>query len=280
VNTIASGPETNLTLLLQCAAVWWRAPEPEPSPKQSTVSSKKTWPVSQRAKLYLLGYCPLNATKRLAVAALNLAFGGVVISVSSCADERAAARKRITPVYDQQGKLQLLKYDSKGNGKVDTWSYMDGARVVRIEIDKDGDGKIDRWEYYDADQKIEKVGLSRLNDGKADAWSFAGSDGKIARVEVSTHRDDRIDRIEYFEHEVMVRAEEDGDGDGRPDKWETYDGGRLTSVAFDTTHRGVADRRLTYGPGGAARMEVDPKGDGRFVPLAADASTSPPANAR
>jgi hypothetical protein len=197
-----------------------------------------------------------------------------------CSDDRDAAKKRITPEYDRSGKLQLLKYDSKGNGQVDTWSYMDGARVVRIEIDKDGNGSIDRWEYYDANQKIEKIGSSRLNDGKADAWSFAGPDGAIARIEISTHRNDKIDRIEYYEHAVMVRAEEDGDGDGRPDKWETYDSGRLTTVAFDTSHRGVPDRRLTYGPGGTATMEVDRSGDGRFVPLAADASAARPPGPR
>jgi hypothetical protein len=51
--------------------------------------------------------------------------------------------------YDPQtGKLRLLKYDSDGNGKVDTVSYMDGSRVVKIEIDKDEDGKVDRWDYY------------------------------------------------------------------------------------------------------------------------------------
>jgi hypothetical protein len=198
----------------------------------------------------------------------------------ACSDEREAARKRITPEYDGAGKLQLLKYDSKGNGQVYTWSYMDGARVVRIEIDKDGNGTIDRWEYYDAEQKLEKVGSSRLNDGKVDAWSFAGPDGAIARIELSTHRDGAIDRIEYYEHNVMVRAEEDGDGDGRPDKWETYDGARLTSVAFDTAHRGVPDRRLTYGPGGAATMEVDSRGDGRFVPLASQASSAEPPKSR
>ena len=94
---------------------------------------------------------------------------------SSCSSERDAARKRITPEYDQNGRLKLLKYDSKGNGKVDTWSYMDGARVVRIEIDSDADGTIDRWEHYGADQKLEKVGSSRRNDGKEDAWAFPGN---------------------------------------------------------------------------------------------------------
>src|SRR5215471_5641326 len=77
-----------------------------------------------------------------------------------CTDRRAdEARRRITAEYDKAtGKLKLLKYDSDGNGVVDTWSYMDGARVVRIEIDKDEDGKIDRWEYYGPDQKLQKVG--------------------------------------------------------------------------------------------------------------------------
>ena len=76
----------------------------------------------------------------------------------------------MTPEYDPlTGKLRLLKYDSDGNGKVDTVSYMDGSRVVRIEIDKDEDGKVDRWEYYGPDQTLEKVGISRAGDGKEDA---------------------------------------------------------------------------------------------------------------
>jgi len=153
------------------------------------------------------------------------------LGVSACSTEREAAKKRITPEYDKDGRLHLLKYDSKGNGTVDTWSYMDGARVLRIEIDKDGDGAIDRWEYYGPDRKLEKVGVSRGTAGK-------------------------IDRLEYFKDGVVVRAEEDTDADGRPDKWETYAGARLASVAFDTTRRGVPDRRLTYGPTGTASMEI------------------------
>jgi hypothetical protein len=156
----------------------------------------------------------------------------VALGVSGCSSEREAAKKRITPEYDKTGRLQLLKYDSKANGTVDTWSYMDGARVVRIEIDKDGDGKIDRREYYGPGQKLEKVGLSLRHDEK-------------------------LDRVEYYEHDVMVRAEEDTDADGRFDKWETYDGPRVASVAFDTSQNGVPDRRLTYGPGGTATMEID-----------------------
>ena len=52
--------------------------------------------------------------------------------------------------------------------------------------------------------------------------------------------------------------------DGKIDKWETYDGDHLASVAFDTLHRGTPDRRLKYGIDGTARLEVDPAGDGHF----------------
>jgi hypothetical protein len=179
---------------------------------------------------------------------------------------RSPVPKRISGEYNpKDGKLELLKYDANGDGQIDTWSYMDGPRVLRIEIDTDGDGKIDRWEYYGADQKLEKVGFSRKNDGTEDAWSYLRPDGSIERVEMSTRPDRKASRIEYYEHNVVVRTEEDSDGDGKMDKWETFDDGHLASVAFDTQHRGTPDRRLTYGPNGTARVEVDLKGDGHFV---------------
>src|SRR6185503_18155721 len=105
-----------------------------------------------------------------------LLFG--LINWTCGSQESAEAKRKIEPVYSRQtGKLQLLKYDSDNDGKTDTWSYMDGARVLRIEVDKDEDGKIDRWEYYTPDQKLEKVGISRANDGKEDAWSYFAPDG-------------------------------------------------------------------------------------------------------
>ena len=162
-------------------------------------------------------------------------------------------RKRIEPEYDKTtGKLQLLKYDSNGNGKVDTWSYMDGARVVRIEIDKDEDGKIDRWEYYGADQKLEKIGSRARTTARKTPGRIAGPDGAI-----DAHRGvDAAATARSIAHRALrartcwSRAEEDSDGDGKMDKWETYDGDRLASVAFDTTHRGTPDRRLIYGADG------------------------------
>jgi len=212
----------------------------------------------------------MNQRASRAAPALFLAF--VLIGGTACNRTSANAAKRVTPEYDSRtGRLQRLKYDSKGDGKIDTVSYMDGARVVKIEIDQDGDGKVDRWEYYGADQKLEKIGLSRAGDGKEDAWSYPDASGAIVRVEISGRRDGKISRIERYTRNTLVAAEEDGDGDGRMDKWETYDGDRLASVAFDTTHRGTPDRRLVYAANGGVRVEVDPDGNGHFIPVPRDA---------
>ncbi len=62
------------------------------------------------------------------------------------------------------------------------------------------------------------------------------------RIDVSTHRDGRIDRIEHYERDVLVRAEEDTDGDGKIDKWETYDGSH-GSRRWRSTRRITAARR-------------------------------------
>jgi len=183
----------------------------------------------------------------------------LITAVVSCGQRPATPTKRIEPTYNKQtGRLELLRYDSNGDGKFDTFSYMDGTRIRRIEVDQDEDGKIDRWEYYGPDRKLEKVGFSRARDGVEDAWSFFNATGATERIEISTRRNHKVDRVEHYEKGVLVRAEEDSDGDGRFDKWETYEGERLASVAFDTARRGTPDRRLIYGADGSARIEVDP----------------------
>jgi hypothetical protein len=188
--------------------------------------------------------------KPFLIAALLLLSALVACRASESAKPRAEA------IYSKDtGKLSQLAFDSNHDGKLDTWSYMDGARALRIEIDKDGDGKIDRWEYYGANNTLEKVGFSRSNDGQVDAWAYAGPDGKLERVEISTARNGKVTRTEYYENEKLVRAEEDSLLTGAIDKWETYANGALASVSLDTTHRGRPDRKLIYGPNGTVHVE-------------------------
>src|SRR5438128_152300 len=92
--------------------------------------------------------------------------------------------------YDEQtGRLRKLEVDSNKNGKSDTVSYMEGARIVRVELDLDENGKTERWDFYQSDGALEKVGFSRLNDGVMDAQAFYQPVGVLARMEVSTKRD-------------------------------------------------------------------------------------------
>jgi hypothetical protein len=194
----------------------------------------------------------------------------------------------------KDGHLELLTYDSNKNGKTDTWSFMDGSRVIGVVIDKDEDGVPDRWEYYDATGKLEKVATARLTPGVPDAWAYPDGSGKVARIEmtgacaaptptasptpagpgasgtapVSSPRvgpptptppppPGRITRWESYENEHLARAEEDTDCEGKLDKWEVFrPDGSLASVALDTTKSGKPERRLVFGEGGKVTVET------------------------
>jgi antitoxin component YwqK of YwqJK toxin-antitoxin module len=187
---------------------------------------------------------------------------------AACAQPAPDPAKLTTnPTYDKTtGKLTQLTYDRNGNGVIDTWTDMDGARPLRSRIDLDEDGKIDRWEYYDDQGKLLKVGMSRSNNGKADAWVFSGPDGKVARVEISSTADEqKIDRWEYYDASGLVRVEEDTNGDGRVDKWETYENGVIRTAEFDEDGDGKRDRRLTYKGGALELIESEPDTSGHYA---------------
>ena len=77
-----------------------------------------------------------------------------------------------------------------------------------------------------------------------------------------------MSRTEYFTNGVLSRIEEDTDGDGKIDKWETYTGGSLSLLAIDTQGRGTPDRRLVYRPDGSLdHLEADQNGSGVFTAL-------------
>jgi hypothetical protein len=197
-------------------------------------------------------------------------------SICSCADsEQRQIREGIRPSYDKEtGRLKLLSYDSNKDGRIDTWTDMDGARPLRSRIDRDGDGTIDRWEDYDQQGRLVRVGFSRRNTGTPDAWASPRADNTIDRVEISSSGDEhKIDRWEYYDPSkatadgqgALVRAEEDTNGDGKPDKWEGYEAGALVTVAFDEDHDGTPDRRFTYRGGALVLIESQPQPSGQFA---------------
>ena len=192
----------------------------------------------------------------------------VCLSVPACSDpEKQQLKKTTLPTYDKTtGKLKELTFDQNKNGRIDTWTDMDGARPVLTRMDRNEDGKLDRWEYYSAQGQLEKVGFSRKDDAKPDAWAFAGADGTIERIEISSTADvNKIDRWERYDATGLVRAEEDTNADGRADKWETYEGGAVTSAAFDENGDGKPDRRLTYQGSALVLIETEPDAAGTFT---------------
>ncbi len=190
-------------------------------------------------------------------------------AVIACADAEKERLKRTTvPTYDSTtGKLTQLTYDANRDGRVDTWTSMDGTRPLLSRIDRNEDGKIDRWEYYDDAGALVKVGFSRKDDGNVDAWAFSGSNGQVERVEFSsTGSEASIDRREYYlapqlraaAQPALVRADVDADNDGRIDRWETYEDGAIRTIAYDQDGDGRPDQRLTYAQRGARPDRIGP----------------------
>ena len=208
---------------------------------------------------------------------IAVAIVAIAVSASACSDpEKARIKETTRPTYDKTtGKLTELTYDANKNGKIDTWTDMDGTRPLRSRMDLDEDGTLDRWEYYDDKGGLLKVGFSRKKDGKPDAWAFARADGKVDRIEVSSASDEKkIDRWEHYDPSragaagestgALTSAEEDTNADGKPDKWDTYDNGVVKTTAFDENFDGRPDRRLTYVDGRLALIESEPDAAGQF----------------
>lgn len=197
-----------------------------------------------------------------------LGIGVAALLAASCSKPAPDPAKETTkPTYDKTtGKLTQLTFDRNGNGVIDTWTDMDGARPLGSRIDQDENGSMDRWEYYDDQGKLLKVGFSRNNTGKPDAWGFPGPDAKIARVEISSTGDEqKIDRWEYQDEAgVLLRAEVDTNDDGRVDRWEAYEAGAIRTAEFDEDGDGKRDRRLTYNSGALELIESEPDASGRY----------------
>jgi hypothetical protein len=157
----------------------------------------------------------------------------------------------LAPVYDaSSGRLTELSHDRDRDGRYESKAFMDGSRVVRVEIDENADGRPDRFEYYDGVQ-------AAPTPAPAGARAPAPGDAAPAvRIERSLARDGRVTRWERYEKGELVSVEVDRDGNGAVDRWETYVNGGLATAAFDTRGRGEPDQRLVYDADGNARVEA------------------------
>jgi len=111
-----------------------------------------------------------------------------------------------------------------------------------------------------------------------DSQAFYTAAGQLERIEISTKRDGRFDRTEFYVRNVLVRSQDDTNGDGKPDKWDFYaprlahpqgePAYAITSTEFDDSKAGHPERRFIYAPDGTvARVEIDPQGINAWEPM-------------
>lgn len=118
---------------------------------------------------------------------------------------------------------------TKGDGRVDMWSYFKDGKLVRREVDKRGDGRPNTVYYYD-DEKLVREERDENGDGRA-TYRAHYQNGRLTRTETSTRADGKIDLWVHYdtakEGEVIIREERDLNGDGAVDLWSHYQDGRL-----------------------------------------------------
>lgn len=106
----------------------------------------------------------LRRHRRVAASIMVVGLAGAVVSgavayrTGGAHDERADRDPRVQRVYDPAtGRLTMVAYASDGSLRVDRWAYMDGERLLRLDIDDNRDGRVDRREYYGPGEQLERT---------------------------------------------------------------------------------------------------------------------------
>ena len=127
------------------------------------------------------------------------------------------------------GEIIRQEESTKGDGRVDTWSYFNDGKLVRREVDTKGNGRPDTVYHYEND-KIAREERDEYGEGRPSFRAFF-QDGRLAKAEKDLDRDGKMDLWIYYDTtkdgDVVSREERDLNGDGSVDLWSYYEAGRL-----------------------------------------------------
>jgi hypothetical protein len=150
------------------------------------------------------------------------------------------------------GKRQRGELDGDGDGRFETLQRFDDPRwSMVVETDGDGDGRCEALAYYKQETLRRKETIDPATGLPARIEEF-GPDGRIVRSREKApgaaggNIDWTIDG-----NESAVRAEQDSDGDGRPDLWYHYAEGHIERVEEDRNRDGRPDLWEEYDRSGA-----------------------------
>ncbi len=196
---------------------------PAPSASQSQVPPLKpnpqSKPVPERTVLASLG-------KPSASAPLASPFKNVDVR-----DTNGDGVPDLWIYYDPQKPGEIIRQEeaTKGDGRVDTWSYFKDGKLIRRDVDTKQQGRPDTVYYYDGD-KLAREEHDETGQGRI-TYRAIYEGGRLAKVEKDSNGQGRPDLWVYYdtakEGETVIKEERDLNGDGLVDLWTYYENGRL-----------------------------------------------------
>ena len=133
--------------------------------------------------------------------------------------------------YDPQKPGEIIRQEeaTKGDGRVDTWSYFKDGKLIRRDVDTKGQGRADTVFYYDG-EKLAREERDETGQGRV-TYRAIYEGGRLAKIEKETSGQGRPDLWIYYDttkdNETVVKEERDLNGDGVADLWSYYENGRL-----------------------------------------------------
>ena len=133
--------------------------------------------------------------------------------------------------YNPQKPGEIIRQEesTKGDGRVDAWSYFKDGKMVRREVDTKQLGRPDTVYFYDNDKLVreerDEAGLGRIT------YRASYQNGRLAKLEKDTSGSGRPDLWIYYDAsqdgEIVLKEERDLNADGIADLWSYYENGRL-----------------------------------------------------
>lgn len=133
--------------------------------------------------------------------------------------------------YNPQKPGEIMRQEeaTKGDSRVDSWSYYQGGQMVRRDVDRLGSGRPDTIYYYEKDKIVreerDEVGQGRMT------YRASYQNGRIDKVEKDSSGQGRPDLWIFYDTsqdgEIVIKEERDLNGDGVADLWSFYENGRL-----------------------------------------------------
>jgi hypothetical protein len=134
--------------------------------------------------------------------------------------------------YDplRPGEIVRQEESTRGDGRVDTWSYFRDGKLVRREVDTKGKGTPDTVYRYENDQIVRE---ERDENGTGHVTFRADyQNGRKTKMEKDTTGGGKPDTWIYYDastdQEIVLKEERDLNGDGTVDLWSYYENGRLS----------------------------------------------------